>query len=242
MDLAHLLGKMIVGRADGVAWGDPRFVDWFAEETRSAERVRTRTGSRLSDEEADREGRMFRARAEARRHRLVLRVERPASSAAPVRGSVGQVMRSAASRRAAPLVDLGVAAGVGRELWDEVVEEWIELPDDMVEGQHVALRISGGSMVPLMHTGDTVLVRVGGDARVDSIVVARHPDDGYVCKRVRRLGERTIELESLDPGRPVITIPREPGLIVGTVVMVWCIHGGARVKRHKRERAAALSE
>jgi SOS-response transcriptional repressor LexA len=69
-----------------------------------------------------------------------------------------------------------------------------------------------------------VLVRRGGDVQRDTVVVARHPDDGYVCKRVRRIRREAIELASLAPGRPAIVIPRDPRLIVGTVMLVWCSH------------------
>jgi phage repressor protein C with HTH and peptisase S24 domain len=122
------------------------------------------------------------------------------------------------------VVELGIAAGVGRELWDEPVQSWVELPPDVPPGKYVALKIVGESMAPLMHTGDTVLVRIGADVKRDTVVVARHPEDGYVCKRVSRVRRDAIELSSLDPGRPIITIPRDPSLMVGTVVLVWCQH------------------
>jgi phage repressor protein C with HTH and peptisase S24 domain len=79
-------------------------------------------------------------------------------------------------------------------------------------------------MAPLMHTGDTVLVRVGSEVRRDTVIVARHPDDGYVCKRVSRILRDTIELSSLERGRSRIVIPRDPSYIVGTVLLVWCHH------------------
>jgi len=71
-----------------------------------------------------------------------------------------------------------------------------------------------------------VLVRVGGKIEAGTVVIARHPEDGYVCKKVRRVKRHAIELESLKAGLPLITIPREPDLIVGTVVLVWCEHTG----------------
>ena len=76
-----------------------------------------------------------------------------------------------------------------------------------------------------MHTGDTVLVRLGAEVDRDTVVVARHPDDGYVCKRVGRIRGDAIELTSLEAGRSPITIPRDPRFILGTVLMVWCQHG-----------------
>jgi SOS-response transcriptional repressor LexA len=75
-----------------------------------------------------------------------------------------------------------------------------------------------------MHTGDTVLVRRGGEVKRDTVIVARHPDDGYVCKRVSRVRRASIELASLAPGRPAIAIPRDARLVVGTVMLVWCTH------------------
>ena len=129
-----------------------------------------------------------------------------------------------ARRGAVPVIELGIAAGVGRELWDERVEAWVELPAELPGGEYLALKIVGESMTPLMHTGDTVLIRVGGEVQRDTVVVARHPDDGYVCKRVNRLHGDAIELSSLEPGRPLITIPRDARLILGTVLLVWCQH------------------
>lgn len=127
--------------------------------------------------------------------------------------------------RITPVVDLGVAAGVGRELWDEMPEQWVELPPEVPsDRRYLALRIVGESMTPVMHTGDVVLVQIGADVKVDTVIVARHPEDGYVCKRVHKVRKRGIELASLEPERPLITIPRDPSLVVGTVLLVWCTH------------------
>jgi SOS-response transcriptional repressor LexA len=129
-----------------------------------------------------------------------------------------------AEDRLAPRVDLGVAAGVGRDLWDEPCDSWIELPLDMPAGRYIGLGVNGDSMEPLMHTGDTILVRVGTDVQQNTVIVARHPDDGYVVKRVDRLTPTTIQLASLNAGYPMLAIPRDPSLIVGTVVLRWCAH------------------
>ena len=72
-----------------------------------------------------------------------------------------------------------------------------------------------------MRTGDTVLVQLGGEPRAGVAVVARHPEDGYVCKRVRRLRPAAIELESLAAGRPLIVLPRAEAIVLGTVVAAW---------------------
>ncbi len=76
-----------------------------------------------------------------------------------------------------------------------------------------------------MHTGDTILVRIGTELQTDTIVVARHPDDGYVVKRVAHLTSTTVHLASLNAVYPMLALPRDPALIVGTVVMRWCAHG-----------------
>ncbi|MDB4875603.1 MAG: Peptidase conserved region [Gemmatimonadetes bacterium] len=62
---------------------------------------------------------------------------------------------------------------------------------------------------------------MGAEPRVGAIVVARHPEDGYVCKWVAIVQVGRIELESLAPNHQKIMIPRERGLVVGTVLMVW---------------------
>jgi phage repressor protein C with HTH and peptisase S24 domain len=121
---------------------------------------------------------------------------------------------------------LAVAAGLGRDLWDELCDTWIELPDNVPSGRYIALQVSGDSMAPLMHTGDTILVRLGVPLRKDAVIVARHPEDGYVCKVVQRIRSATIELASIDPTRPPVIIPRDDRLIVGMVVLVWCTHRG----------------
>jgi SOS-response transcriptional repressor LexA len=216
--LAELLGRELARDPDHPIWADDRFLRWFADKARE-EYDRTH---RMSDDEFRRRGAEFMARVNARKLRVTrgnkaVHVRRRASGSGddrprPVR--TGPV----------PVVELGIAAGVGRELWDEPVSSWIELPSDVAPGQYIALKIIGNSMTPLMHTGDTVLVRVGSNVQRDTVIVARHPDDGYVCKRVSRLRRGAIELSSLEPGRPPIVIPRDPTLIVGTVVLVWCHH------------------
>jgi len=216
--LAELLGRELARDPDHPIWGDDRFLRWYAAKARE-EYERTH---RMSDEDFRRRGSEFMARVQARKLRVTRRdtamhVRHSASHPEherprPVR--VGPV----------PIVELGIAAGVGRELWDEPVSSWVQLPPDLPEARYIALKIVGNSMAPLMHTGDTVLVRIGSDVQRDTVIVARHPEDGYVCKRVSRLQRDVIELSSLESGRPLIRVPRDPKCIVGTVVLVWCHH------------------
>jgi hypothetical protein len=53
---------------------------------------------------------------------------------------------------------LAVAAGTGREIWDEPCEQWVELPDGTGTGAHLALTVAGNSMTPCPHSGDVILV------------------------------------------------------------------------------------
>jgi phage repressor protein C with HTH and peptisase S24 domain len=196
---------------------------WVAEEAR-AYGERRRAGRQTDDEFLAR-GRELRACVVARALGVRRPAEAPAVREPPSRGNPAQVLEWARTERATPVIDLGVAAGVGRELWDEAAEQWVELPLDVPDdGRYLAFKIVGESMAPVMHTGDLVLLRLGPHVRADTMIVARHPDDGYVCKRVSRVRKGGIELASLELGRPLITIPRDPMLIVGTVVLVWCTH------------------
>lgn len=202
--LAEATGRALA-RADAEALlGDERLLNWLAEEARARAERGGRT-ARASDAVLVRRGEAMMARALGARLRV--------RHAGPLPRAGGPT--------AVPVIELGVAAGVGRELWDEPVDAWVELPAEMPAGDYVALRIVGESMAPLMHTGDTVLVRVGGEVQRDTVVVARHPDDGYVCKRVTSVGRDALELASLAPGRPPIRVPHAPGAVLGTVLLVW---------------------
>ena len=214
--LAELIGQELTTDPAHPLWRDERFLAWLAVEARE-EYERTH---RLSDEEFRQRGEEFMARAQARK----LGIIRERALATVRRNDTDRVRPRAVREGPVPIVELGIAAGVGRELWDEPVSSWVEMPPNMPVGEYVALRIIGESMAPLMHTGDTVLVRVGSEARRDTVIVARHPDDGYVCKRVSRIRRDAIELSSLERGRPRIVIPREPSYVVGTVILVWCHH------------------
>jgi SOS-response transcriptional repressor LexA len=228
--LAEAIGRLLMADADGPHWRDARFINWLAAEAREHDRgTRRRT-----DRELSAQGRAMITRLRARQVGIAHVAETLRLRPPSVAGTPGDVLAAASRERAAPVVELGVAAGVGRELWDEVADQWVELPLELPDDRrYLALRIVGESMAPVMHTDDVVLVRIGPCAKVDTIIVARHPDDGYVCKRVRKVRTHGIELASLAPGRPLITIPRDPTLIVGTVLLVWCTH---------RDYAARLEE
>jgi SOS-response transcriptional repressor LexA len=135
-----------------------------------------------------------------------------------VSGTFAQTGALAALERCAPRVDLRVAAGMGRELWDEVCDMWVELPAGLPRGHYVALTVSGDSMTPLLHDGDVILVQPRAKVTRDSVIVARRPEDGYVVKHVARVGRAVLELASLNPAYAPFTVARDPGSVVGVVV------------------------
>ena len=130
----------------------------------------------------------------------------------------------ASTLAAAPLVELGVAAGTGRELLEEPCEAWIALPPGVPSGRYVALRVVGDSMTPLLHSGDVVLVDLDGTAATGAVVVARHPEHGYVVKRAGRARAWGLPLESLNPAYPMLVLAPGAGTLIGPVVLRWCGH------------------
>lgn len=210
---------------------DPRnapFFEWYAREMRErqtpAERART---ERLAASLAKRMVVRW-----AQRSTGVIDVSHgvPLHQAAES-ATIGVALDLVPREARAPYVDLAVAAGVGRELWDEECTEWAEVPPEVQLGRHLALRVAGDSMAPFIHTGDTVLVRLDERLQPGSVIVARLPDDGYVVKRVGKLERYHIELLSLNADYPVIRIPRRERTVLGTVVLRWCPHGESDVGR-----------
>ena len=118
-------------------------------------------------------------------------------------GALAPMIAAAREVRAAPLAELGVAAGTGRELLDEPCDAWVALPADLPAGRYVALRVVGDSMIPLLHSDDVVLVDLDGTVHAGAVAVARHPEHGYVVKRVGRTGDgRSPLCPSIPPTRP----------------------------------------
>lgn len=224
--LAEWLGGALLADAGSAAWGDPQFVAWLADAARAADRSERRAG----DAAFLARGQALLARAQARRlgiHRYPappddVGADRAAGPrAVRERPASGPVVRGA---RVVPVVELGVAAGPGRDLWDEPPERWLRVPDALPDARYLALRVVGTSMAPMLRSGDVVLVRAdarGREVRPGRVVVARHPDDGYVCKRVHAVGARDVALASLEPGHALLRLPRDPALVVGTVVAAW---------------------
>ena len=219
--VVSLVGARAVAGIDGERAEDARFLDWWARE------LRERAPESKLAASADAFERRMRATIAGRECRVEL-LDAPVPRQPPrIEGTVAGIIGEATARRCAPSLDLGVAAGVGRDLWDEPCTSWVELPEHVQDGQHVALTVTGESMEPLLHAGDTILVKLGAELRRGAVIVARRPDDGYVVKRVARIGPRVVELASLHAGYGAVRIPRRDDLILGTVIMRWSAHPAA---------------
>lgn len=223
--LIDVAARTAYERLDPEDPANAKFMDWLAREARMQLSAAERR-------EIDRQAAVFaervlaRAHAERARNRHHVRCVNEAPSvysATPSQGS------DAASdgQSPAPRWDLAVAAGVGRELWDEPPSGFVALPGDLANGQYVALGVDGDSMAPLLHTGDTILVKLGGDVAPNHIIVARHPERGYVVKRVGRVAPARIELTSLNAEYSPLDLPNDAALVLGTVVLRWCPHDSA---------------
>ena len=219
--LAELAARAEMERGDSPYYADDRVVGWLARETSSSHRSSDGWNAARIRGAATR----LRARAEAARLKVRLVAGAPPVERAGAAGMIADVLDAARAMRAAPRLDLGAAAGVGRDLWVEPCELWVKVPDDAPAGSYVSLRVVGESMDPLLHTGDSVLVQVGSTAVRDTVVLARVPDAGYVVKKVGKVTRAQLELQSLNEAFPPIVVPRDERTIVGTVVLRWCPHG-----------------
>jgi SOS-response transcriptional repressor LexA len=227
--LIDLVARVAYERIDPM---DPRqgpFFDWMAREARrrltGAER---RELDRQAEVFAERILRRVAAEREGARHQVRCVNEAPRTYVARD-GSIGEedgrAEPTAPRYTTLPRWDLAVAAGIGRELWDEPPSDFVELPDDVDQGRYIALSVVGNSMAPLLHTGDTILVKLGPELKAGHVVVARHPEHGYVVKQVGRVSSMRIELTSLNPDYAPLEIPNDAALVLGTVVLRWHPHG-----------------
>jgi SOS-response transcriptional repressor LexA len=210
-----LAGRRLEDRAEpGESPGDPA-------QARAADAFRAWRAAAAEEAGAERFAERVRARV-AGRGRGVRQVERaPTTVPAAPPGEVAATLAAAREAHAAPLLELGVAAGTGRELLEEPCEAWVALPAELPAGRYVALRVVGDSMVPLLRSGDVVLVDLDGTAAAGLVAVFRHPEHGYVVKRVGRTGLGGLRLESLNPAYPALVLAPGTGALIGPVVLRW---------------------
>ena len=194
---------------------DERFLSWLAKDLKSGLDNRQRTADeREASEFARRALTRLKVRlAEKRLPRRQLQ-ERTAS----VRATLAHSIPAASRERCATILDLAVAAGGGRELWDEPCDRWLELPHDVPAGRYVALRVAGDSMAPVLGPREVILIDLDSAPRIDDLVVARLADQSHVVKRVASMKGTTMELASFNPEYESIFVARDPSPVVGTVI------------------------
>ena len=213
--LMSALGRESESADENLSYQDERFLFWLANDLRAGldHDQRSRDG-REAIEFARRTINRLQVRlAEKRLPRRQLR-ERAAS----IRATLAHAVPAASRERCATILDLAVAAGAGRELWDEPCDRWLELPDDVPSARYVALRVAGDSMAPVLDEREVILIQLDAAPRVDDLVVARLPDQGHVVKRVASMKGSTMELASFNPEYESIFVAREPSPVVGTVI------------------------
>ena len=115
-----------------------------------------------------------------------------------------------------------VAAGIPIEAIQDVIDEE-EIPEEMARtGEFFGLKISGDSMSPEIHDGDTVIVRRQDDAETDEIVIALVNGNDGVCKRLKKYKD-SLSLISTNPSYAPMYFSQEevdskPVRIIGKVV------------------------
>ncbi len=217
--LIDIIGYVESLRPISPAFGDERFVTWVAHEGRAGA-----SAERLAPAEIAALARRVYTTVMAERSGVRLAGGLPEQVAVPPE-PVSSAIAGLAKHRQAAVVDLAIAAGTGRELWDVECESAVAVPDTLPRGEYVALTVSGDSMEPLLHSGDLVLVRRGGELKPGAIVVMRDIDAGYVVKRVGRIEPRSVELLSLNPAYGRRLVRRTRSAVLGTVLLRWCHHG-----------------
>ena len=207
--------------------GDPRnaaYFEWLAAELRESETPEERAA--IETRAAIWCERHF-ARHGFRRLRMRLSPGLPHTRRIGEARSLEAMLASDVRRtlgRVAAVVDAGAAAGAGRDIMDEAVTEFIELPPELPPGRYVALWVAGTSMAPLLHDGDRILVELGVAPSVDTVVVARTEDLSWIVKRVRAVDESFLELDSLNPEFAPLVLNRADTEVLGRVVLRWCPH------------------
>jgi len=214
-DLMSAVGRETELSDNELSYQSEQFLLWLANDLRSGlDREQRSQDERDAIEFARRALTRFQIRlAEKRLPRRQLR-ERSAT----VNATLVHAIPAASRERCATILDLAVAAGSGRELWDEPCDRWLELPDDVPSGRYVALRVSGDSMAPVLDPREVILIQLDVTPRVDDLVVARLPDQSHVVKRVAAMKGATMELASFNPEYESIFVAREPSPVVGTVI------------------------
>ena len=214
--LMRHVARRIEQSGSGLDYQDEEFLSWLAVDLRAEMTMAERRRDEIM---AEAFAQRVVAKVAERRAKRILRRLPLRERAAPVTETVSQSLAVASRYRCATLLDLAVAAGAGREIWDEPCDRWLELPDDVPAGRYVALKVAGDSMVPVLDQRDVILIQLDTTPRVDDLIVARLPDQSHVVKRVASIRNGKLELASFNPSyAPVFVSRDDPSSVFGTVI------------------------
>ncbi len=115
-----------------------------------------------------------------------------------------------------------VAAGIPFNAIEDVIDTE-EIPAEMARtGEFFGLRIDGDSMEPILHRGDTVIVKRQDDAESDEIVIALVNGNDGVCKRLKKYQDAIALVSTNSKYEPMYfsqsEIDSKPVRIIGKVV------------------------
>lgn len=214
-EIMRLIEEDLDGSSDSCVYTDAALAGRLLEESR-------RGRSRGELEASRRRGREL-ARSVHRRLCLAVaeaRAPREMFTAYPARvvGTPAKVMEMARREACAPFLDQRVAAGEGRDLWDEACDSWVRLPRETPSGEYVALRVTGDSMTPFLAAGDVVLIKLGATPEINDVVVVRLPEGGYAVKCADRVSRERMRLLSFNARYEPLWIARSASSVLGTVV------------------------
>ncbi|MBR4550242.1 MAG: helix-turn-helix domain-containing protein [Oscillospiraceae bacterium] len=113
------------------------------------------------------------------------------------------VLRAAEPLRRLPLYTLPVSAGTGQFL-DGEDYEMVEVGAEVPDGSNFGVRVTGDSMEPRFHDGQTVWVRQQRSLMTGEIGIFLYDGNAYLKQLVARDGH--VALHSLNPHYPDIPI------------------------------------
>ena len=216
--LLHAIGREAAGHLDPDDARNAPYFAWLGREARARQTAREEAETRAR---AAAWARRCGVRDIARRLHVRLAAGRAPLMPLPEAVPLGASLERSRHGGPVPALDVRAAAGVGREIRDEPCAEVLLRPTGLGHGDYLALRVAGDSMTPLLHDGDTILLKLGAAPAPNSVVVARLPDDGYVVKKVARADGGLLELESLNRAYAPIVVRGDEVQVLGTVVMRW---------------------
>lgn len=127
---------------------------------------------------------------------------------------VGLVRRAGPERytQGPPIPLIGLAQAGGGGFFDDggfpVGQGWEQIRFPHVDDENAyALEVTGDSMAPLYRAGDVLIVSPGAQIRRGDRVVARTVSGEVMAKVLVRQTATTVELASLNPAHPTVTLP-----------------------------------